>query len=62
MQRLKVEKKDPDRLPMAAADALAFVMSGCQIDYEALARIGDAISGEPVAADTTLANRVNTSK
>lgn len=48
MTRQTAKKKAPARLPMSAADALAFVMNGRNIDYAALAKIGDAISGKPV--------------
>lgn len=36
---------------MSAADALELVMNGRYIDYAALAKIGDVISGKPVESN-----------
>lgn len=45
----KCKKKQSPRLePLSRQDALAIVLDGRQIDYGALARIGDVISGKPV--------------
>ena len=53
MTRQPATKKAPARLPMSAADAMAFVMNGRHIDYAALAKVGDVISGKQVAPNGT---------
>ena len=47
----QTQKNAPACLPMPAADALELVMNGRHIDYAALAKIGDVISGKPVESN-----------
>lgn len=47
----QTQKKASACLPMSTADALELIMNGRHIDYAALAKIGDVISGKPVESN-----------
>jgi len=49
MKRQTTQHVPPVRSPLSMADALALVMSGRTIDYAAMAKVGDVISGKPLA-------------
>lgn len=53
------QKKATVGLPMSATDALEFTMNGRHIDYAALARLGDVVSGKPIASSPMPARSIS---